>query len=94
MKENYYLHKDQEARVSFDLPQGWVPAYFVASDGEKTTASVEQMLRDALATIDDVPLRVQPRSPLPWQSFCPISTKEAMRGKTLLSSLRSGRTLP
>jgi nickel-dependent lactate racemase len=56
MKENYYLHKDQEARVSFDLPQGWVPAYFVASDGEKTTASVEQMLRDALATIDDVPL--------------------------------------
>jgi len=51
MKEEYYLHKDQANKVSFSLPEGWVPAYVVRSEerDDRATPPVEQMLRDALA---------------------------------------------
>lgn len=51
MKEDYYLHKDQTNRVSFSLPDGWVPAYVVRPKeaDDAATPPVEQMLRDALS---------------------------------------------
>jgi len=56
MKEDYYLHRDQTNKVPFSLPDGWGPAYVVRAEGKGEAAtSVEQMVRDALARIDDVP---------------------------------------
>ena len=63
MSDRYYLHVDQEKKVSFDLPQGWMPAYVVGAEGEREAPpSVEQMLLDALTRIDDVPLLGDPAS--------------------------------
>ena len=51
----YYLRIDRERRVSFSLPDEWICAHFVRSEaGEQRAPSVEEMLRDALAHIDDV----------------------------------------
>ncbi len=57
MSDEYYLYKDQTSRVSFSLPEGWEAAYFVREEGMKEAPrTVEAMLNDALARIDDVPL--------------------------------------
>ncbi len=54
--DNYYLYIDRKRKVPFFLPEDWTCAHFVRSqDGEEKASSVEQMLHDALARIDDVP---------------------------------------
>jgi lactate racemase len=56
MSDRYYLHIDRERKVFFSLPEGWACAHFAGSPkSEETAPSVEQMLREALAGIDDVP---------------------------------------
>jgi nickel-dependent lactate racemase len=54
MKDQYYLQTDRKKTALFSLPEEWVCAHFVRSEtGEQRTPSVEQMLRDALAHLDD-----------------------------------------
>ena len=60
----YYLHIDRKRKASFSLPDDWVCAHFVRSEeGDQRAPSVEQMLRDALAHVDDVPQLRGPASP-------------------------------
>lgn len=64
MSDLYYLHIDRENKAFFSLPDDWVCAHFVRTqEGEERSRSVEQMLGDALAGIDDVPQLKSPPSP-------------------------------
>ncbi|MGD0238430.1 MAG: hypothetical protein ABSC55_28325 [Syntrophorhabdales bacterium] len=56
ISNDYYLQIDQKRKASFSLPDDWVCAHFVRpQEEEERLPSVEHMLSDALARIDDVP---------------------------------------
>lgn len=62
--EKYYLHIDRERKAFFSLPDEWVCTHFVRSEaGGEKASTVEQMLRDALAHVNDVPELSGPGSP-------------------------------
>ena len=64
MKDQYYLQIDRKRTASFSLPDDWMCDHFVRSEeGEQKAPSVEQMLRDALAQVDDVPQLRGPTAP-------------------------------
>src|SRR5512135_719012 len=65
MKEQYHLQIDRTRKVFFSLPDDWACAHFVcAKENDRTAPSVEQMLRDALIHLDDVPQLRNAGSPL------------------------------
>jgi nickel-dependent lactate racemase len=64
MRDDYYLYGDKKVKVFFSLPQDWTAAYFVrGGETEEPPPSVERMLGDAMARIDDVPQLKGPASP-------------------------------
>jgi lactate racemase len=64
VKDQYYLQIDRKERAFFSLPDDWTCAHFVRSkEHDERAPSVEQMLRDALAHVDDVPQLRGPASP-------------------------------
>ena len=64
MKDQYYLQSDKENRVMFTLPDEWACVHFVRpKERSKNAPSVEQMLREALVRIDDVPQLKESASP-------------------------------
>ena len=56
MKDQYYLQIDRKRTASFSLPDDWTCAHFVRSEeNDERAPCVDEMLRDALARVDDVP---------------------------------------
>jgi nickel-dependent lactate racemase len=56
MKDQYHLQIDRERKAFFSLPDDWTCAHFVRSEKkDEIVPCVDEMLREALARIDDVP---------------------------------------